>query len=439
MSHAYRSAQPDAHPHVVVIGAGFAGLAAVKALSKAPVRVTLVDQNTHHLFQPLLYQVATSLLDPSEIAAPIRALVRGFDNATFLRARALDIDTAHRSVATTEGNLHYDYLVVAAGAVTNFFGNRGLEERAYALKTLDEALGLRNRILESFERAAACDDEVERRRLMSIVIVGAGPTGVELAGGIAELIDQVLRRDLPALDVNEAVVTIVGLSLEVLETFAPSLRDAAHRALTRRGVQLRLRTSVERVDAQGVVLSDGERIEAATVVHAAGVVGAPLAAALPGGMNGRRRVPVQNTLQVPGHPEVFVVGDVAAPLGKDGNVLPQLSPVALQSGRHAGRMIVRLLSGKALADFRYRNKGTMAMIGRLSAVAQIGRIHLRGVIGWTVWLGLHLMYLVRHRSRAVALLTWAVNFVSRDRPVRLITSPTRVDSIESMRPIEEAA
>jgi NADH dehydrogenase len=409
-------------PRVVVLGAGFGGLAAARALRGVPVDVVLVDQHNYHLFQPLLYQVATALLDPSEIAYPVRAAIRRNRNVAFRLARVTGIDLDARRLDTTGGSLEYDHLVVAPGAVNNYLGVASAEEHAHGLKSLGEALAVRNHLLSCFERAAWTDDPAERRRLHTVVLVGGGATGVELAGAMEELIRLVLRKDFRNLDLREVEVDIVEAGDSVLTAFAPSLQRSAIRSLERKGVRLLFGGQVADIDGRGVSLRDGRRIDAATVVWTAGVKGSPVGEWL-ADVDRQGRVAVGPTLQLPGHPEVFVIGDVAKVLDGAGRPLPQLAPVAMQEAKHVAETIAGSLRGEPAKPFRYRDKGTMATIGRNAGIAQIGPLRVGGCLGWVTWLFVHLLLLVGFRSRLVALVNWAWDYVVYDRPVRLIAAP----------------
>jgi NADH dehydrogenase len=419
----------EARPRVVIVGAGFGGLAAARALRGVPVDVVLVDQHNYHLFQPLLYQVATALLDPSEIAYPVRAALRRHRNVEFRLARVTGIDLERRRLATTGGELAYDHLVVSAGAVNNFFGLTSVEEHTHGLKSLGEALAVRNHLLSCFERAVWSDDPEVRRRLHTVVLVGGGATGVELAGAVSELVHLVLRKDFPDLDLDEVRICVVEAGDTLLGAFAPSLQRAAIRTLERKRVSLVFGAQVAGVDERGVSLRDGRRIEAATVVWTAGVKGSPVGAWL-GQVDRQGRIEVGPTLQLPGRPDVFVIGDLARVTGGRGEPLPQLAPVAMQEAKHVARTIAGSLRGEAPSPFHYRDRGTMATIGRNAGVAQIGPLRLGGFLGWVTWLTVHLMLLVGFRSRLVALLNWAWDYVVYDRPVRLIAAPARGDDTE---------
>lgn len=408
-------------PRVVIIGAGFGGLAAARALVDVDVDVTVVDARNHHTFQPLLYQVATAGLDADDVCYPVRAVFQRQSNAKVRLGRVIGVDTAERALQLDDGTaLRYDYLVVAAGAVTAHFGVPGVSEHAMGLKSAVDALAVRTRVLESFEMVDADPDLVDSGAL-SIVIVGGGPTGVELAGGMSELIDRVLRRDHPTIDISRARVVLVEAADRVLGPFAPKLSDRARRTLERMGVELHLGRSVAAVGADMVELDDGTVIPARTVVWAAGVEAHPLGRAIGGAVDRSGRVIVGSDLSVPGHPEVFVIGDLAASPTDDGRPLPQVAPVAIQGGRHVAGAIAARLSGARTAPFVYEDKGSMATIGRNAAVVELanGRT-LSGWIGWVAWLGLHLVMLIGFRNRANVLVNWAWNYWTYDRASRLI-------------------
>ncbi len=414
-------------PHVVIVGGGFGGLNAARALRKAPVDVTLVDGNNFHLFQPLLYQVAIAGLDADDIAYPTRGIVRKLGNVSFRLGRVTALDPGARTLTLADGaTLAYDRLVLAAGAVTNTFGVAGADTNALGMKTLRDAERIRTEILRRFERAAS--DVAAGRTVpegaLAIAIVGGGPTGVELAGGLQELLSRVLKRDFPSLNVDGARITLVEATDRVLGTFAPKLSSRAARTLERMGVTLQLGTGVSSIEAGAVVLADGRRIAAGTIIWAAGVKAGPLAAAsgLPLGRGGR--IVVDERLRVPTHPDVYVIGDLGASLDGKGGVLPQLAQVAIQGGRYVGRSICcELAATRSPKAFRYRDKGTMATIGRHAAVAEfpIG-LRLWGPIGWAAWLGLHIVYLIGFRNRVNVLVNWSWNYLTYDHGSRLIES-----------------
>jgi NADH dehydrogenase len=412
-------------PHVVIVGAGFGGLAVTRALRHVNVDVTIVDRNNYHLFQPLLYQVASGLLDPSAIASPVRTIVRRSRNVDVLRAEVTGVDLTQRRVTTSAETLDYDYLVVASGSVTDYFGNEAARQRSTGLKDLGEAVSLRSRLLGNFERATLITDADARRRLLTFAIVGAGPTGVEYSGALAELIKHVLPKDYRRIDFAEVSVVLIEAGDRVLATFAPRLSRLAARSLQQKGVRIILGKSVRGIDDHGIVLDGGERIETETVVWTAGVRATnPLG--LQGGLARSGRVNVTDGLHLPDHPEVFVIGDAAA-FDQNGAVLPMLAPVAIQGGKYVGDVIGARIKGETSPAFHYHDKGTMATVGRGAAVAQIGPIRINGLIGWFIWIFVHLLYLVGFRNRALALLSWAWNYFLWDRPVRLIITASADD------------
>jgi NADH dehydrogenase len=411
------------HRHrVVVVGAGFGGLAAAKALVDAPVDVVLVDANNFHTFQPLLYQVATAGLDADDVAFPARGIFHRQHNVDFKMRRVTGVDLDQRVVHLAgDEQLGYDHLVLAAGAVTAHYGVPGADEYAFGLKTLSDAVALRSHVLRCFEDAADDPALVEEGHL-TVVISGGGPTGVELAGGLIELFTKVLRKDFPNLDIRRARVVLVEMADRLLGTFAPRLSSRAYRTLTRRGVEVVLGTGVSKVEPDAVHLSDGTRIPTRTLVWTAGVEATPLTRSMGVATGAGGRIVVNPDLTVPGHPEVFAVGDVAVLVdGQGGSSLPGVAQAAIQGGRHAGRMIRAQLDGEPTTSLRYHDKGSMATIGRHDAVAELpGGILLTGPLGWLAWLGLHLLYLIGFRNRANVLVNWAWNYITYDRGSRII-------------------
>jgi NADH:ubiquinone reductase (H+-translocating) len=405
---------------VVIIGAGFGGISAARALRGADADVLVVDRHNYHLFQPLLYQVASGLLDPSEIAHPVRTLLRHQRNCDVHMNEVRAIDLERRQVQTDAGALSYDHLIVAAGAATNHFGHEDIAAHTLGLKGLNDALTLRGDVLERFERAAECTEDRERRRLLTFVIAGAGPTGVEYAGALSELFSHLLPKDFPRLDFRPVRVIVIEGRTRVLDAFHPRLAAKAQTVLRRRGVELVFGRMVAHADKRGVTLDDGTTIEAATVIWTAGVRASALGEQLTAQVARLGRVAVRPTLQLPRHDEVQVIGDMAE-LDDRGTTLPMLAPVAIQQGTHAARNVIAQLSGGPATRFRYRDKGTMATVGRNHAVVQLGPIRMDGFIGWLMWLFVHLAYIITFRSKAVVLLNWAWNYIFYDRPVRLIT------------------
>jgi NADH dehydrogenase len=406
-------------PRVVIVGGGFGGLAAARALRGAPVRITLVDRRNHHLFQPLLYQVATAGLSGPDVAAPIRQVLRGQRNATVLLAEATGIDPARRVVRLSDGELDYDYLVLAAGAGTSYFGHDDWAEHAPGLKSIEDAFEVRRRILLAYEAAERETDPERRKIRLTFVIIGGGPTGVELAGAIAEIAHHTLARNFRRFDPQDTRIVLVegdrllsGMSLEASRRAEAALREL--------GVELLLGRRVRSVDARGVVVEE-QRIDAATIVWAAGVRASPLGNALdPTGPGGRVRVAPD--LSVPEHPEVFVVGDMIS-LIQDGAPLPGVAQVAIQSGRHAAGSIRARMSGDVTVPFRYRDKGTMATIGRSAAVAEISGRTWSGFLAWGVWWLVHIFFLIGFRNRFFVMLEWIWAYVSWQRGARVIVGP----------------
>ncbi|HEX6422241.1 MAG TPA: NAD(P)/FAD-dependent oxidoreductase [Acidimicrobiales bacterium] len=409
-------------PHVVVVGAGFGGLAVARGLDKLPVEVTLVDRQNFTTFQPLLYQVATAGLNAADVAHPVRGLFHRQRNLRVQRGEVTGVDWAHRRVLLADQrDLTFDHLVLAVGAVATWFGVPGAEEHAIPLYTLDDAVTLRNHVVERFEAADADPSLVDGGEL-NFVVVGGGPTGVETAGALAELFSVVFRRDYPSLGVGRARVVLVEARDALLAPFHASSQQAALDTLRARQVEVRLAEPVAEVAPDHVRFASGEVLPTRTVIWAAGVRAHPLAAALGLPVTPAGRVEVGDDLRVAGHEGVWAIGDVAAPRDPRGaGPLPQVAPVAMQTGAHVARQIGRLLEGRATQPFRYRDKGTMATVGRRAAVAELpGRIRLRGTFAWFAWLGLHLLYVAGLRNRLSVLLNWAWAYVTWDRGPRII-------------------
>jgi NADH dehydrogenase len=417
------AARQEGRPRVVVVGAGFGGLHAARELARGGVDVLVLDRNNYHGFWPLLYQVATAGLEPEAIAYPVRAILRKYPNASFLMAEVRGVDFERKQVLTDGEPIGYDYLVLAAGSANNYFGNDALARATFGMKDIDEAERLRNQVLAAFERAMREPDPERRAALMTFVIVGGGPTGVELAGAFAELIRHVLRKDYPALDIGQARVVLVEAQDRVLATFPESLQRKALRRLTQMGVEVRLNTAVAAVDADQVLFKDGTGLQAHTVVWAAGVRAAALADTLNVARGRGARVKVERTLNLPGRPEVFVVGDMAYLEGYRGaNAYPMVAPVAIQQGQQAARNILAQIRGEPMRPFRYFDKGQMATIGRRAAVMDAFGVRLSGFLAWLGWLFIHLIELIGFRNRLIVLANWAYNYFTYDRGVRLITS-----------------
>jgi len=411
-------------PHVVIIGGGFAGLDAARALADAPVRIALVDRHNHHVFQPLLYQVATAALSPGDIASPIRWILRHQRNVEVFLADVTSIDTASRQVITNGGPLSYDFLLVAAGATHAYFGHEEWAPRAPGLKTLDDALEMRRRVLLAFEAAERETDNTAQRRLLTFVIVGGGPTGVELAGALAEIARHTLRDDFRHVRPESARIVLVEGSPNVLASFPEKLRAAAHRSLQKLGVEVRTGVVVTAIDDNGVT-AGGERIAAQTILWAAGVAASPLAKSLGVSLDRAGRVAAEPTLNLAAHPEIFVAGDLCA-FVQDGKPLPGVAQVAKQEGAHAAKNILHAVRGEPLEPFRYTDFGNVATIGRGSAVVDIGRVRASGWLAWLFWLFLHIFWLIGFRNRIAVLSEWAWSYVTFQRRIRLITGSTRL-------------
>jgi NADH dehydrogenase len=411
----------DRRPHVVILGGGFGGLYAARALARVPVRVTLLDRKNHHLFQPLLYQVATAGLNPSDIASPIRRILRDQKNATVELARAVSIDTKEQRVVLDDGSVDYDYLIVATGARHSYFAHPEWEASAPGLKSVEDALEMRRRVLLAFERADRETDPNVQRAWLTFVIVGGGPTGVELAGALAELAHHVLKSDFRHIDPRSARILLVEGTPRLLGSYASELSDNARETLTAMGVTVHLETKVKMIDEEGVEMGD-ERIAAKTVLWAAGVKASPLADSLGVPLDGAGRVKVSPDLSVPGAPEVFVVGDLAI-VEQDGAPVPGVAPAAMQGGAHAAKMIARRVQGRGTTPFHYLDKGSLATIGRAAAVAEIGQIRLTGLVAWLAWLLIHIVFLIGFKNRLLVLLQWAWAYFAYDRGARVITQP----------------
>jgi len=409
---------------VVVVGGGFGGLYAARALAGRPVRVTLLDRRNHHLFQPLLYQVATAALNPSDIATPLRSVLRHARNITVLLAEVERVDLAARRLVLDRGEIGYDALILAAGAGHSYFGHEDWEVLAPSLKSLEDALEIRRRVLLAYESAEREPDGAEQQALLTFVVVGGGPTGVELAGALAEISRQTIARDFRVIDPTRARIVLLEGGERVLASFPETLSRRAQDSLQRIGVEVRTRAIVTGITADAVWLG-GEQIRARTVLWAAGVAAAPLARTLGVTLDRSGRVPVEPDLSIPGHPDAFAIGDMSLYRTQDGTVLPGLAPVAMQQGTHAADNALRRLDGRPTREFHYRDRGTMATIGRASAVAVVGGVQLSGLPAWLAWLLVHIMFLIGFRNRFLVLFEWAWAYLSWQRGARLITGPWR--------------
>jgi NADH dehydrogenase len=411
----------DAKTHVVIIGAGFGGMRAAQKLARAPVQVTLIDRRNYHLFQPLLYQVATAGISPHEIAYPVRAIFQKQTNLDFLLAEVRGVDFGAKQVRTDRGPVGYDCLIISTGAASNFFGNESLAQHALILKDVGDAVALRNHLLRMFEQASSETDEARRRALLTFVITGGGPTGVESSGALSELIRVVLRRDYPHLSLSEMRIIVLEASDALLAGFPPKLQARALKDLRAKQVEVRLGAKVVNYDGEAVTLADGERIPTRTMVWSAGVHAAPLAEALGVELAKQGRVKVTAELQIPGHPEVYVIGDSAF-VENVGAALPMMAPVATQQAELAVANILAQIQSRPLKEFVYKDPGSLATIGRSAAVARIGRWQFTGFIAWLVWLVVHLIGLIGFRNKLIVLINWTWDYVFYDRAVRLITN-----------------
>jgi NADH dehydrogenase len=410
--------ETPARPHVVVLGGGFGGLWATRALASAPVRITLVDRTNHHLFQPLLYQVATAGLSAPDVAAPLRHILRRQANVTVRMDEATSIDLAARRVGLATGALDYDYLLVATGATHAYFGHDDWAPHAPGLKTLDDALAIRSRVLSAFEAAEREEDPAQRQALLNFVVIGGGPTGVELAGTLAEIARHTLPREFRRADVRRARVHLVEAGPRLLSSMPDSLSEATRRQLARLGVDVHTGAPVTAIDDDGVALGD-VRIAARTVLWAAGVAASPLGRQLGLATDRAGRVPVAPDLSLPAHPEVFVVGDLASVV-QDGRPVPGVAPAAKQMGAHAAAVVRDRLRGVPGRPFRYRDYGNLATIGRMAAVVHFGRLKLSGLLAWWFWLVAHLFFLIGFRNRIIVLVNWGWSYWTYQRHARII-------------------
>ena len=415
-------------PHVVIVGGGFAGLWATRALASAPVRITLVDRGNHHLFQPLLYQVATAGLSAPDIAAPLRHILRRQKNVEVRMATVERIDAADKRVVLDDGSsIDFDLLLLASGATHAYFGNDHWAAHAPGLKTLDDALDLRRKLLLAFERAEATHDPAEREAWLSFAIVGGGPTGVELAGTLAEIARHTLKDEFRNIDPARARVRLIEAGPRVLSSFPEALSEKARRQLEALGVEVSTGTPVADITADGYRLGD-TFVPAKTVVWAAGVAASPLGRTLGVALDRAGRVPVRPDLSVPGHPDIFVAGDLAAITQDDGSPVPGVAPAAKQMGRHVAQAIRARLAGRPTTPFGYRDYGNLATIGRMAAVVDFGRLKLSGLLAWWFWLVAHVFFLIGFRNRLVVLLNWCWAYWSYQRAARIILGEDRSDT-----------
>ena len=411
----------SAKPRVVIIGAGFGGLEAAKALRRAAADVIVIDRHNHHCFQPLLYQVATAALSPADIAWPIRHILRPQRNATVLMEEVQGIDPEKKVLHAQYGDISYDYLVIATGATHSYFGHDEWSKFAPGLKRIEDATRIRRNILIAFEQAELTQDQEQQRRLLTFVIVGGGATGVEMAGAIADVAGQTLAADFRRIDPRSARIVLVEAGPRLLPTFPPSLSDYALRTLTRSGVEVQTNTLVTKCDANGVDLKDG-RIDAGTVIWAAGVTASPAVRWLNAEADRAGRVKVGPDLSVPGHPEIFVIGDTAAVADSKGQPVPGIAPAAKQMGKYVGKLISARIAGRERRKpFRYMHLGELATIGRRAAVVKFGALELKGFVGWLFWSLAHIYFLIGLRNRFVVAFNWFWDYITFQRGARLIT------------------
>jgi NADH:ubiquinone reductase (H+-translocating) len=414
------STSSTTEPRVVIIGAGFGGLAAAKAFSGKKVQVTLLDRSNHHLFQPLLYQVAAAGLSPANIAQPVRSILRSAKNVEVLMSEVTAINAMAKSVTAGERTFPFDYLVVATGARHSYFGHPEWEEHAPGLKTLDDAVNIRRRLLTAFEKAEITQSPIERERLLTFVVVGAGPTGVEMAGAISEIARETMLKDFRNIDPNETRVLLLDAADRVLPFFDEKLSKQAESQLRNLKVNVRLKVAVQGVNADGVMTAGGF-INARTVIWAAGNSASPLVKQLPGTFDRAGRIQVSPDLSLPEQPNIFVIGDTSHCLGKDGKPLPGVSPVAMQQGKCAVGNILAKIAGQPTKAFSYWNRGSMATIGRHRAVADVHFAQFDGLLAWLAWVFVHLIFLMDFRNRASVFMIWAWSYFTRDQGARLIT------------------
>jgi NADH dehydrogenase len=411
---------------VIIIGGGFGGLYAAKALGSAPVEVTLIDRRNHHVFQPLLYQVATAGLSAIDIGEPIRRILRKQANTSVHLAEVVSVDLTTRQVELASGDsVEYDFLIVATGAGDSYFGHDDWESHAPGLKTIEDALEIRRRVLSAFEQAEVVEDPDERKGLLTFAVIGGGPTGAELAGALAELSRHTLADEFRRFDPGDARILLIEAGDRILSAYPPALSVRAHRQLESLGVEIRTGTPVTEVDAGGIRFGE-ERVPCRTVLWAAGVAASPLGRSLGTDLDQAGRVMVEPDLTVPGHREVFVVGDLAHVV-QDGRHLPGVAPAAIQMGKHVAESIIRTVQGEPTHSFRYVDRGTMATLGRSSAIAMVKGIRLWGLPAWLAWLFIHILFLIGFRNRAVVLFEWARSYLTYSRSARLILYPDESD------------
>lgn len=408
-------------PHIVIVGAGFAGLTAAKKLRNAPVRITLVDRNNYHLFQPLLYQVAIAGLVPSQVAYPLRTIFRNQKNLTFQMGEVTSIDFEARYVKLNGSVIAYDYLILAVGGETNFFGMEAVRENGFQLKDIESAVSTRNHLLKMFEKASREADPEKRKAMLTFIVVGGGPTGVETSGALAELISHVMRKEYPTLELREARVLLLEAGNTLIASYPDELRKATLRLVEKKNVEVMFNAKLTDYNGQRVLLADGTEIQSHTLIWTAGVKAAGITSRLGVQVAGSGRVRSEATLQLPGHPEVYVLGDAAYFENGNGQPLPMLSTVAIQQGNAVAENIRRAIKGLEQKPFRYRDPGLLATIGRNAAVARIWGLSFSGLVAWLIWVGLHIYRIIGFRNRLVVLINWAWDYFFYDNQARLIT------------------
>ncbi len=426
----------DTAPHIVIVGAGFGGLWAAKALADKPVQVTLIDRNNYHTFLPLLYQVAAAELEPEQIGYPVRGILRHMENVHFALAEVTAINPGQNTLTTTTGKIRYDILILAAGSTTQFFGIPGAAAHTFSLKTMDEAVHLRNHILYCFERAANTSDDAERCRLLTFVVVGGGATGVEYAGALAELIYGPVKKDFPEIDIDLVSILLVEASNQLLSAMPENSSLYAQEQLQKMGVELHLNMPVTAVSSTSLTFADGSARETETVIWVAGVGGESLPAASGLEVLGNGRVPVEPSLQLAHYDNIYAVGDLAAFADKNDNLLPMVAQVAMQQGHWAARNILRQLDNLPVEPFLYKDKGTMATIGRNRAVVSLSGRAFNGFLAWIIWLFIHIFYLIGFRNRIMVMISWAFKYLKFEQTVRLIlpSSPAMKRDVNRLEP-----
>lgn len=438
---------PTTQPHIVIIGGGFGGLYAAQHLKHAPAQISLLDRRNFHLFQPLLYQVATGGLSPANISAPLRAILKAQKNTSVLLAEVVDINPQTRTLSFSDGeSLNYDYLIVATGASHNYFGNAHWEKHAPGLKTIEDATEIRRRVLLAFEAAERESDPVLRKAWLRFVVIGGGPTGVELAGALAEIAHETLKDNFRKINPADAEILLIEAGERILAPYAPELSEKARLALEKLGARVKLKTAVTDIQAGQITLKyqdQSQELKTQTILWGAGVQASPLGKVLAQGtgveLDRAGRVKVEPDLSLPGHPEIFVIGDLAC-LIQDGKQVPGVAPAAMQAGKYVARLLQQKIHNPQVktTPFHYLDKGSMATIGRSLAVVQVGKLQFSGLLAWLMWLFIHILYLVEFTNRLMVLMQWGWNYLSRNRSARLITGETKLPfNVDAVVPVSE--